>query len=542
MDKVDRQGNELLQEQTTRRTRHVATIGFAIGTAILLMAVLLFRVTPRTTLLILIFCILGVVAFVLLMAGFSRQLQREQSEAATVLQTREQEFQQMAGSIQEIFWMIDAENKQPLYVNEAYEAITGRRLESVKNDPASYLEVIHPDDRLHILAKLDEAAHSGHFDERFRIARADGELRWVWVRGFPGRIAEGKITRVVGTALDITAQKKAEEQVAVNLAMAKSAWVEEEALRKATLALTQDLHMDSVMDALLRSLAELVPYTSARVLVAEGGPHVLALGEQFSPATVTKSSNGPLTLIADDSPFLQRILREKKSVLISDTREEQKWQSFQGHTELGSWLSVPLVAAEEYFGFLSVGHTEPNHLTQEHLRRAQLLSIPAAVAIQNARLFARADIYGSELEKRLADLQAAERALHQSETGRQVSEQKFQRIFHSSPIPFSITTFEEGRFLEVNAAFEQRYGYSREELIGRTIHEMGIWQDREDRIFLLTQLRQRAPVRQVMTRVRAKSGEIKLASYSADRIQFGGQSCIFAVSEDVLMHEPGRTN
>src|SRR4030095_3715507 len=107
MDKVDRQGDELLQEQTTRRTRHVATIGFAIGAAILLVAVLVSRVTPRTTLLVLIFFILGVVALVLLMAGFSGQLQREQSEAATVLQTREQEFQQMAGSIQEIFWMID---------------------------------------------------------------------------------------------------------------------------------------------------------------------------------------------------------------------------------------------------------------------------------------------------------------------------------------------------------------------------------------------------------------------------------------------------
>ena len=70
---------------------------------------------------------------------------------------------------------------------------------------------------------------------------------------------------------------------------------------------------------------------------------------------------------------------------------------------------------------------------------------------------------GSELEKRLADLQTAERALNQSETGRRVSEEKFQRIFHASPIPFSITTFEEGRFLEVNAAFERRYGYSRQE-------------------------------------------------------------------------------
>jgi GAF domain-containing protein len=71
-------------------------------------------------------------------------------------------------------------------------------------------------------------------------------------------------------------------------------------------------------------------------------------------------------------------------------------------------------------GFLSVGHMEPNHFTQEHLRSAELLAIPAAVAIQNARLYSTAEIYGSELEKRLSDLQQAEQALDQSEAGRRV--------------------------------------------------------------------------------------------------------------------------
>jgi GAF domain-containing protein len=75
-------------------------------------------------------------------------------------------------------------------------------------------------------------------------------------------------------------------------------------------------------------------------------------------------------------------------------------------------------------GFLSVGHIEPNHFTEDHLRRAELLAIPAAVAIQNARLYSTAEIYGSELEKRLADLQNAERALDQSEEDRRASEEK----------------------------------------------------------------------------------------------------------------------
>jgi len=88
---------------------------------------------------------------------------------------------------------------------------------------------------------------------------------------------------LVGTALEITAQKQAEEQVATNLAIAKSAWAEEEALRKATLALTQDLHMGNVMDAPLRSLAEVVPYTCAGVWFRKAAPTGWLLARDCTP-------------------------------------------------------------------------------------------------------------------------------------------------------------------------------------------------------------------------------------------------------------------
>lgn len=466
----------------------------------------------------------------------------ERRRAQLSLLESEERFQQMARNIQEIFWMIDADTKQALFVNDAYEAITGRSRESLKDSPSSYEELIHPEDRVHVLSKLDEATRDGQFNERFRIVRSHGEIRWVWVRGFPVRDAGGKIRRLVGTALEITAQKKAEEQVAANLALAKSAWAEAEALRKATLSLTEDLRMDFVMDALLRSLGELIPYTCARVLVPEGGPHWLALGEKLRPEPANKTGKFPLTLVADKSSFFERISAEQKSRLIADTNQEEGWQTFRGHRQFRSWLCVPLVASGEFLGFLSVGHTEPNRFTEEHLRRAQLLAIPAAAAIQNARLYETARIYGEELEKRLADLKQAQTALAQSEDSRRISEEKFQKVFRSSPIPFSITTVKEGRFLDVNAAFERRYGYSRAEVLGRTVHELRIWEDPADRELMLAQLNKGGPIQNIMTRLRTKSGEIKVTAYSSDRIQFEGQSCILAVSEDLPQLDPHTTN
>ena len=543
MEPADQPRPEPLPAGTSKRSLNYASLGLVIGLAVLLVAIRVANFqSPRVELALWLSLISAVVLFAVLSADAIRHIHRTERQAKTVFEDREQEFHHMADNIQEIFWVIDTQTKKATYVNPAYETITGRSCQYLLDNPTSYEEVIHPDDRIHVLAKLVQAVRTGSFDERLRIVKPNGEVRWVWVRGLSQKDSHGKITRLGGSALDITALKKAEDQVAANLAKANSAWAEAEALRKATLALTQDLHMDYVLDALLRSLAELVPYTCARVLVPEGGPHWLALGERSCPEPAKKPSRAPLTFVADESPVFQRIWSERKHVLIPDTRHQEGWQTFKGHKQFRSWLSVPLVASDEFLGFLSVGHVKPNHFTEDHLRCAELLAIPAAAAIQNARLYSTAEIYGSELEKRLADLQKAERALDQSEADRRVSEERFENIFHSSPVAFSITTLEEGRFLEVNAAFESRYGYLREEVLGRTVHELRIWEEPADRKLLLAQLRRGGPIRNVITRLRTKSGEVKLTAYSANRIEFERQTCILAVSEDVLVDDPKRSH
>jgi PAS domain S-box-containing protein len=379
---------------------------------------------------------------------------------------------------------------------------------------------------------------AGIFEERFRILRPDGELRWLWVRGFPQRDAHGIIFRPGGTALDITALKKAEDQVAANLAKANSAWAEAEALRKATLALTEDLHMDCVLDTLLSSLAELVPYSRARVLVPEGGPHWLELGEKSWPVAPRKSPRAPLTFVADQCPFFERICSERKRVLIPETAKEDGWEKFPGHDRFRSWLCVPLVASDDFLGFLSVGHLEANRLTEDHLRRPSCLPSQPQWPFRMRDSIRLPRFIVRNSKKRLADLEQAHRALDQSEQGRRVSEEKFEKIFDSSPIAFSITTLEEGRILEVNKAFELRYSYSRQEILGHTVHELKIWEDPRERRLLVAQLKRGTPIRNVVTRLRTKCGEIKLTSFSADHIQFDEQTCLLVVSGDVSSHAP----
>jgi PAS domain S-box-containing protein len=300
--------------------------------------------------------------------------------------------------------------------------------------------------------------------------------------------------------------------------------------------------MNVVLDALLQSLSHLVACECARIWLLEGETRLFVARERLRNHQAKKEPEYPLTLNAVDIPFLHRILKSQRSVMLSDTADEAEWTAFKHHEQVRSWLCVPLVASHQTLGLLSVGHSMPGRFTDEDLRRTQLLAIPAAVAIQNSRLYECASIYGSELERRVNDLHEAKRALEESEAGRKESEDRFQKVFRSSPVPFSITTMKDGRFLDVNVAFEGRYGYSRADLIGHTVYELRIWEDPADRTLILTQLQKGAPIRNAIARLRTKSGDLRLTIYSADRIYFDGQDCILAISEDVPLYEPQRAN
>jgi formate hydrogenlyase transcriptional activator len=119
-------------------------------------------------------------------------------------------YEQMAENIQELFWMIEFPTLRAIYVNSAFEAITGYTPESLLQSPLSYREIIHVDDRAWVFAQLAAAERTGTFDEQFRIVRADGTTRWVSVRGFPVRDQAGKVYRLAGVVQDVTGRRDAE--------------------------------------------------------------------------------------------------------------------------------------------------------------------------------------------------------------------------------------------------------------------------------------------------------------------------------------------
>jgi PAS domain S-box-containing protein len=334
----------------------------------------------------------------------------ERTRAESSLRKSEERFQHMANNIQEVFWMMDADTQELTYVNRAYTAITGHAVESLHTNPSGYQDLIHPEDRIRVLSKLQDLARSGILDEEFRFVRADGEVRWAWAKGVP--VPADRETRwLVGTAQDITSRKQAEMKIIEQLDVVEAARAEAEALRKSTLALSQNLAMDSVLDTLLQCISELVPFDRATVLFVEDGFELMVARE--APRIVPKRIG--LTFRASENEFLERVLFEKRATLVSDVATEGDWRDAPPLDHLQSWLGIPLVAAGRVLGILSLGSNAPHIFTTEHLRMAKSLAVPAAVAIQNARVHERAEIYAAELEARLQELRETQKALEHVE-------------------------------------------------------------------------------------------------------------------------------
>ena len=128
------------------------------------------------------------------------------------LKESEEKFRDVAESLGEVIWI--RQDNQITYVNSAYEKVTGRTCQSFYDDLYSFVDFVHPDDKERVIqAYLLESTLKDLVNERYRIIRPDGKIRWIWTRTFPIIDENGPINRRIGVADDITEIKEYEDSL-----------------------------------------------------------------------------------------------------------------------------------------------------------------------------------------------------------------------------------------------------------------------------------------------------------------------------------------
>ena len=129
-------------------------------------------------------------------------------------QESEEMFRLVTESIDDVFWLSSPDLSTVYYVSPAYEELWGRSRESLYRDPKSFLDRVHEDDLVKVMAIFDQPATEAH-ELEYRLVRPDGSMRWVRDRRFPVYDAQGQCCRLASIVTDVSEQHQAREELLV---------------------------------------------------------------------------------------------------------------------------------------------------------------------------------------------------------------------------------------------------------------------------------------------------------------------------------------
>ncbi len=133
------------------------------------------------------------------------------------LQNSESRFRQLAETVHDAFWLGTAGNGDRgkiLYVNPAFEEVFGIKAEQIYESDNAWLEMLHEDDRDRVREAMQAFVQGQReYDVEYRIVQEQGQIRWIWAKGYPIRDEKGEMVRTAGIARDITERKQTEENL-----------------------------------------------------------------------------------------------------------------------------------------------------------------------------------------------------------------------------------------------------------------------------------------------------------------------------------------
>jgi PAS domain S-box-containing protein len=269
----------------------------------------------------------------------------ERKRIESDLRERETRFRQLAENISEVFFIMDADYRETLYINPAYESLFGQSCQSLYENPTSFLNPVPPSDQARVMESIAQTRagkDSGPIE--FEIRPPGGKARWVISHAVPIRNERGEVYRISGVVLDITERRAAEE------ALRQS----ERRLR--TLFETVNLIV-LILDAEAR-----IEYLNPFALELSGYPRAEAFGQNWFELLVPQTDRAQMLGVFQEMLHGHRHAHYQSAIVTK--RGEQRMIAWH-NTVLRDDRGAPI-------GTLSVGEDVTEHaLLEEQYRQAQ---------------------------------------------------------------------------------------------------------------------------------------------------------------------------
>ena len=271
------------------------------------------------------------------------------------------------------------------------------------------------------------------WQSEYRMQRDDGQYIWIHDRGFVIRDSAGQALRMVGGMSDISERKQAE------LAALREARTHAELVRVQQQISSLSVSLPAVLERVAQTALQATRASGAMVEMLDGN----RLVSQASVGLMVRPLGAALPL--QDS-LLWSDLKEGRTVLCNDTQAEG-WTMGEAYQRQGvrAALAVPLRVDGTVVGALKVTSSQAGYFSQRDLAHLQILAKSLGAVVQLRQVAARL----------------------------QASEQQYKLLFDAHPQPMWVYAQDESlRFLAVNQAMQALYGYSAQELLHMSVHDL----------------------------------------------------------------------
>lgn len=316
---------------------------------------------------------------------------QDQKLAEQSARENERFIQRIANTVPGLLYIYDLEDHHNLYANDQIKDILGYTQAQIQEMGHRFLEqVVHPDDHPILLDarnQLYAADDEDAVEIEYRVKTARGEWRWLLSREMVFiRQPDGVPLQILGIGQDITRRK------AIELAEREQRQLAE-ALSKTALVLNSSLDFSAVLDHILNQIGEVIPHHTANIMLVEDSIARIVRARGFRQLGLGAILEDLLqkTWNIQEEAHMRQMMETQQPYFIPNILLALDGADRERMSPLRAYLGIPILVQGEILGFINLNSTIIGFFTEQHAQRLASFAAQAAVAINNARLYAQGE-------------------------------------------------------------------------------------------------------------------------------------------------------
>ncbi|TGK03240.1 PAS domain S-box protein [Leptospira langatensis] len=283
---------------------------------------------------------------------------------------------------------------------------------------------------------------------------------------------------------------------------------------------------------------------SGRVINLNGRPHVISLGTDISERAKAEAEAKRLNEeVRHNKELFEKIFQmNPAAVSLSDLETGTYMQVNEAYCELIGYTKEQIIGRTSFQLGIWKTNLDRAKIRKELEEVGWSKNVEAAInhsdgserhVISGNRVF----MLGNKMVLLALLIDITDKKKVESERDQylaQLEESKdlFEKVFDMNPDTVTISDLETGKYINVNSMFHELMQYNKEEAIGRTVVELGIWADPEQRAKLVKQLKETGILRDIDVSFRRKDNTIVDTIFSARTVNLLGRPALVAISKD----------